>query len=51
LAVTGYAAPKGAHVLRERLQGFTDDERGQSLYRRDAQLVAPADGEREAVTF
>jgi hypothetical protein len=51
LAVAGYATPEGAHVLCERLQGLPDDERSQSFDSGDAQLVAPPDSEREAVTF
>src|SRR5918998_765186 len=49
LAVPRNVAPEGAHVLRERLEGSPDNQRGEGLDGGDAQLVAAPDGEGEAV--
>src|SRR3712207_8988486 len=42
---------EGAHVPCERIECPPNDEWGEGVYGGDAQLVAPADGEREAMSF
>ncbi len=51
LAVSCDVTPEGTHVLCKRFERPSNDERGERLYGRDAQLVAAPDGKGEAVAF
>ena len=51
LTVAGDIAPEGAHIRGERLQGASDDERGQRPDGGDANLVSTPDGKGQAMPF
>ena len=51
LAVAGDLAPESAHVVGEGFEGAAFDEGGEGLDGGDAELVAAADGEGEAVAL
>src|SRR5437016_3982149 len=51
LRVAGQPEPEPCHVSLDLLEGQSPDEGRERADRRDAQLVAPADREREAVAL
>src|SRR6266545_2050179 len=51
LAIAGDQVPEGAHIGRERLKRLADDQVFERLDRCDAQLIAAADREGQAVAF